>query len=191
MKLCFATNNVHKIQEVKALLGNKFEILSLNDIGFSGDLAEDHQTLEKNSLQKASFIFHNFHVNCFADDSGLEVPSLNFEPGAKSARYAGEQRSDEDNIELLLKNLSASTDRRARFRTIISLILDGQVHQFEGVAEGEIINEKRGKSGFGYDPVFIPVGYTKTFAEIGMEEKNRISHRGKAIEKLIQFLRQL
>ncbi|HYG39224.1 MAG TPA: RdgB/HAM1 family non-canonical purine NTP pyrophosphatase [Cytophagales bacterium] len=190
MKLCFATNNAHKIHEVKALLGNEFEILSLEKIGFKDDLAEDHETLEGNSLQKAEFIYNKFRISCFADDSGLEVPSLNYQPGARSARYAGNQRNDQANNSLLLDNLSNSLDRRARFRTVISLIINDEKHQFEGIVEGEIIKEQRGHSGFGYDPLFVPSGYTQTFAEMTLPEKNSMSHRAKAVEKLIRFLQK-
>lgn len=189
-KLCFATNNSHKVEEVQAVLGNRFELSTLKQIGCNEELPETGNTLEANSLQKASYLFDNYQVNCFADDTGLEVAALNGEPGVYSARYAGEQRSHSDNINLLLKNLSGKTDRSAQFRTVITLIIDGKVEQFEGVVKGEIIETLRGNEGFGYDPIFIPEGFDRTFAEMSMEEKGKISHRGRAFEKLVQFLNQ-
>ncbi len=189
-KLCFATNNSHKVEEVQAVLGNRFELSTLKQIGCNEELPETGNTLEANSLQKASYLFDNYQVNCFADDTGLEVTALNGEPGVYSARYAGEQRSHSDNINLLLKNLSGKTDRSAQFRTVITLIIDGKVEQFEGVVKGEIIETLRGNEGFGYDPIFIPEGFDRTFAEMSMEEKGKISHRGRAFEKLVQFLNQ-
>ena len=189
-KLCFATNNSHKVEEVQAVLGNRFELSTLKQIGCNEELPETGNTLEANSLQKASYLFDNYQVNCFADDTGLEVAALNGEPGVYSARYAGEQRSHSDNINLLLKNLSGKTDRSAQFRTVITLIIDGKVEQFEGVVKGEIIETLRGNEGFGYDPIFIPEGFDRTFAEMSMEEKGIISHRGRAFEKLVQFLNQ-
>ncbi len=189
-KLCFATNNSHKVEEVQAVLGNRFELSTLKQIGCNEELPETGNTLEANSLQKASYLFDNYQVNCFADDTGLEVTALNGEPGVYSARYAGEQRSHSDNINLLLKNLSGKTNRSAQFRTVITLIIDGKVEQFEGVVKGEIIETLRGNEGFGYDPIFIPEGFDRTFAEMSMEEKGKISHRGRAFEKLVQFLNQ-
>ncbi|MDI1323822.1 MAG: non-canonical purine NTP diphosphatase [Algoriphagus sp.] len=188
MKICFATNNSKKIEEVKAALGSNFEIVSLQDIGCHEELPETGNTLNHNAFQKARFVKENYGVDCFADDTGLEVETLNGTPGVYSGRYAGEPRSDERNIDLLLKNLKGKEDRKARFRTVIALILDGKEYDFEGIASGEIIEEKIGGGGFGYDPIFRPDGFSRTFAELTMEEKNEISHRGKAVKALIEFL---
>ncbi|MEA5402226.1 non-canonical purine NTP diphosphatase [Arcicella sp. DC2W] len=188
-KLCFATNNAHKVEEVQAILGEQFELLTLSQIGCQEELPETGNTLEANSLQKAQYLFDHYQVDCFADDSGLEVTALGGEPGVFSARYAGEQRSHADNIALLLKNLSGEKDRSAQFRTVITLILDGKVNQFEGIIKGKIIEELKGSEGFGYDPIFMPEGYEITFAEMSIEEKGEISHRAKAVEKLIEFLK--
>lgn len=208
MKLCFATNNIHKLNEIKALIGFEFEILSLADIGCNESLPEDQETLQGNSLQKAEYIWKNYQVSCFSDDTGLEVDALNGEPGVYAARYAGEHCDFDDNINLLLKNLSGIKDRKARFISVITLILDEKVEQprlsrshrgqnrdftydqFEGIIVGEILTEKKGQKGFGYDPVFKPEGYDVSFAEIEPEEKNKISHRGIAIRKLVDFLRK-
>lgn len=188
MKICFATNNAKKIEEVKVALGSDFEIVSLKDIGCNEELPETGDTLDHNAFQKARFVKENYGVDCFADDTGLEVESLNGEPGVYSGRYAGEPRSDERNIELLLKNLEGKENRKARFRTVIALILEGKEYAFEGIASGEIIEEKIGGGGFGYDPIFKPDSYSRTFAELTMAEKNQISHRGKAVKALIEFL---
>jgi XTP/dITP diphosphohydrolase len=187
-KLCFATNNTHKLEEVQVMLGDNFELSTLGQIGCSDELPETGNTLEANSLQKAKYLFDNYQVDCFADDTGLEVKALDGEPGVYSARYAGEQRSHSDNINLLLKNLSGKIDRSAQFRTFITLIINGKVEQFEGIVKGTIIETLRGNEGFGYDPIFIPEGFDRTFAEMSIEEKGKISHRGRAFEKLIQFL---
>lgn len=189
MELCFATNNAHKIKEVRQLLDNQHRVLSLSDIGCEEELREDQETLEGNSLQKAKYVFDKYHISCFADDTGLEVEALQGAPGVYSARYAGAQRDSNDNMDLLLKNLAQSKNRKARFRTVITLVLQGKVHQFEGIAEGEILNSKRGEQGFGYDPIFLPEGLNKSMAELSAEEKNAISHRGMAVKKLIEFLR--
>lgn len=189
MELCFATNNEHKLREVRQLLGDKHRILSLSDIGCAEELREDQDTLEGNSLQKAKYIFDQYHISCFADDTGLEVEALQGAPGVYSARYAGDQRNDSDNINLLLKNLAPHGNRKARFRTIITLVMQGEVYQFEGIANGEILASKRGERGFGYDPIFMPEGNQKSMAELTAEEKNAISHRGRAIEKLVAFLK--
>lgn len=189
MKICFATNNSKKIQEVKAALGDSIEILSLQDIGCMVELPETGDTLEHNAFEKARYVFENYGVNCFADDTGLEVEALNGAPGVYSGRYAGEPRSDERNIRLLLENLSNHTNRAARFRTVIALIIAGKEYAFEGIAEGTIIQEEIGTGGFGYDPIFKPSGYEVTFAEINIKEKNKISHRGKAVQALIDFLK--
>ncbi|MFC3416358.1 non-canonical purine NTP diphosphatase [Algoriphagus hitonicola] len=190
MKICFATNNAHKIEEVNAALGDKFQIVSLAEIGCHEELPETGDTLEHNAFQKARYVKDNFGVDCFADDTGLEVAALNGAPGVYSGRYAGEPRSDERNIDLLLENLNGIKSREARFRTVIALILEGKEYQFEGIAEGEILENRVGEKGFGYDPVFRPAGYKRTFAELSMDEKNQISHRGKAVKALIEFLTQ-
>lgn len=189
MELCFATNNEHKLREVRQLLGDQHRVLSLSDIGCVEELREDQDTLEGNSLQKAQYIFDRYQVSCFADDTGLEVEALQGAPGVYSARYAGDQRNDNDNIRLLLKNLDKSVNRRARFRTIITLVMQGEVHQFEGIANGEILTSKRGEHGFGYDPIFLPEGHQKSMAELTSAEKNAISHRGRATQKLVAFLK--
>ncbi|UZD21260.1 non-canonical purine NTP diphosphatase [Algoriphagus halophytocola] len=188
MKICFATNNPKKIEEVKAALGSNFEIVSLQDIGCHEELPETGDTLEYNAFQKARYVKENFGVDCFADDTGLEVDALAGEPGVYSGRYAGEPRSDERNIDLLLKKMEGTELRSARFKTVIALLLDGQEYKFEGIAEGEILPERTGQGGFGYDPVFQPKGYSQSFAEISMAAKNSISHRGKAVQQLITFL---
>jgi XTP/dITP diphosphohydrolase len=187
-KLCFATNNAHKLEEIQAILGSNFELLSLNDINCKEELPETGNTLEANSLQKAKYLYDNYCVDCFADDTGLEVHALGGEPGVYSARYAGLQRSHADNINLLLKNLVNKPDRSARFRTVITLIQNGNVTQFEGIVNGTIIEDLKGTEGFGYDPIFIPEGYNKTFAEMSLLEKGEISHRGRAFQKLVEFL---
>ncbi|MBL0272879.1 MAG: RdgB/HAM1 family non-canonical purine NTP pyrophosphatase [Chitinophagaceae bacterium] len=191
MKLIFATNNHHKVEEIRSLLGNKLELITLHEAGIYLDIPEPYPTLEENASGKSRFIFEMTGTNCFSEDTGLEVAALKGEPGVKSARYAGENRSFDDNIEKLLINLSDKPDRSARFRTVISLLIDGSEKQFEGICEGEIIEERRGDQGFGYDPVFIPAGSAKTFAEMDMTEKNQFSHRKKATEKLVAFLNTL
>ena len=187
-KLLFATNNKHKLSEVRAILGNKFEIVGLNEFGHFDELAEDGNTLEENALQKARFIYDKYQINCFSEDSGLEVEALNNAPGIHTAMYAGAQRSAEDNINLLLKNLENQSNRKARFRTVIALILDGNEYLFEGEVPGIISEEPQGIGGFGYDPIFIPERYKHTFAELPADIKNTISHRSKATEKLGSFL---
>jgi XTP/dITP diphosphohydrolase len=187
-KLCFATNNAHKLEEIQAILGDSFELLSLNDIHCKEELPETGNTLEANSLQKAKYLYDNYQVDCFADDTGLEVHALGGEPGVYSARYAGLQRSHADNVNLLLKNLVNKPDRSARFRTVITLIQNGNITQFEGIVNGKIIEDLRGTEGFGYDPIFIPEGYDRTFAEMTLIEKGEISHRGRAFQKLLEFL---
>ena len=189
-ELCFVTHNQNKVREISQILGNSFRILSLNDIGFTDEIPEIHPTLEGNSLEKANTIYQKYHIPSFADDTGLEVFSLDNEPGVYSARYAGPQKNSDDNIALLLKKLKNRKDRRARFRTVITLILpDGPMH-FEGVVAGMIIDQKRGSEGFGYDPVFVPEGQFLTFAQMTLEEKNKISHRGIAFRKLVHYLQQ-
>ena len=191
MKLVFATNNKHKLHELRAILGNTFELLSLQDIGCFDDIPEEQPTLEGNARQKAFYVFDKFGFACFADDTGLEIEALNGEPGVYSARYAGEGKSAEANMEKVLKNMEKINRRNARFRTVISLVINGNEKQFEGIVEGEILREKRGDLGFGYDPIFQPQGYNHTFAEMELDEKNKISHRGRAIQKLVQYLKEL
>ena len=188
-KLVFATNNAHKLEEVAAILGDQVELLSLNDISCQTDIPETAETLEGNALLKSSYIYKNYHLDCFADDTGLEVEALNGAPGVYSARYAGGEGHDaQANMFKLLHELEGKENRKAQFRTAISLILDGKEYLFEGVIKGEIIKEKRGDSGFGYDPVFMPEGYDRTFAELGNDIKNQISHRALAVQKLCEFL---
>ncbi len=188
MKICFATNNPKKLEEVKAALGQEFDIVSLKEIGCEEELPETGETLEHNAFEKARYVYENYQVSCFADDTGLEVEALNGAPGVYSGRYAGEPRSDARNVDLLLENLKDQENRKAQFKTVIALILSGREHKFEGIAKGEIILEKTGKGGFGYDPIFLPEGRNRTFAELSMEEKNAISHRGKAVRKLLAYL---
>lgn len=188
MELIFATNNNHKLEEVQAMTGHDIQLKSLNDIGCEDDIPETGDTFEDNASQKSHFIFERYGLNCFADDSGLEVDALNNEPGVYSARYGG-TRDAEANLQLVLDKLKGSANRTARFRTVISLILDGREYFFEGVAEGSITSSKSGIEGFGYDPIFKPAGYDLTFAEMSGSQKNAISHRAKAMEKLISFLK--
>jgi XTP/dITP diphosphohydrolase len=191
MRLCFATNNKHKVEEVAFAMKNKITILSLDDIGCSEELPETRDTLEGNSLQKAEYVYQHFAIPCFADDTGLEVESLHNAPGVYSARYAGDHKNSQDNIDLLLKNLTGISNRKAQFRTIITLIGLDKIYTFEGIVKGNISHERKGNGGFGYDPVFIPEGFKKSFAEMSLEEKNTMSHRGIAIAKLISFLTNL
>jgi XTP/dITP diphosphohydrolase len=183
-----ATNNRHKLEEIQFALRDRFVLRTLQDIGCHEELAEDQDTIEGNSFQKAVYVHKNYNVDCFADDSGLEVEALNGAPGVISAHYAGPQRSHDDNIELLLKNLSGKSNRRARFKTVITLIWKENVHTFDGIVNGTILTSRRGTNGFGYDPVFLPEGFSKTLAEMTMEEKNQISHRAIAVRKLANFL---
>ena len=205
MKIVFATNNQHKLDEIRSILGDNIEVLSLKDIGCDIDIPETGQTLEENALQKAQYIYDHYHMSVFADDTGLEVEALNGAPGIYSARYASMvdgssvSHDSEANMSCLLKELGENNNRKARFRTVIALILKKdicpcgctsikEIHQFEGIVEGEIIRERRGGEGFGYDPIFQPDGYDKTFAELGMDIKNHISHRARAVQKLAEFL---
>lgn len=190
IEICFVTRNQHKVTEVSQMLGKSFRILSLDEIGFEEDIPEDQPTLEGNSLVKARTIYQKYHLPSFADDTGLEVFALNHEPGVRSARYAGEQQNSQDNIRLLLQNLKNVKDRRARFRTVITLFLHPIPRQFEGIVEGNIAEREAGNNGFGYDPVFIPLGYNKTFAQLPLEEKNKISHRGIAFRNMVNYLQQ-
>ncbi len=188
MKIVFATNNKHKLEEIKEILGKDFEIVSLSEIGCHEDIPETGLTLEENARQKSTYIVEHYHHDCFADDTGLEVNALGGEPGVHSARYAeGTDHDSEANMRKLLSKLEGKTNRKARFRTVISLIIDGKEHQFEGKVEGHIATEKHGTEGFGYDPVFIPEGYDKSFAELGEEIKNQISHRARAVKKLAEY----
>lgn len=188
-KLVFATNNAHKLEEIRAILGDKVEILSLNDIDCHADIPETADTLEGNAELKAAYIYTNYGLDCFADDTGLEVEALNGAPGIYSARYAGGEGHDsEANMKKLLTEMAGKTNRNAQFRTAICLIENGNKHLFEGIVKGRIIEAKRGNSGFGYDPVFIPEGYNKTFAEMGNTEKNKISHRARAVAALCEYL---
>jgi len=190
MKLCFATNNDHKLSEAKDIAGKDFEIVSLQEINCFEELPETSPTLEGNSLQKAQFVFQKYKVPCFADDTGLEVEALSGEPGVFSARYAGEHKNSADNIDLLLKKLGTNLNRRAKFRTVITLLgMEPNPLFFEGTVEGKIIDKCRGTFGFGYDPVFIPHGYTKTYAEMNLQEKSSLSHRAIAVKKLGDYLR--
>jgi len=188
MQLVFATNNKNKIKEIKNLLGNSIELLSLADINCHEDISETADTIAGNALQKAQYVFDKYGYNCFADDTGLEIESLNGEPGIYSARYAGAQRDANDNMDKVLTNLKDQTNRNAHFKTVIALIIAGKESLFEGVAEGEITATKSGAEGFGYDPIFKPLGYTTTFSEMSLDEKNGISHRGKAVRQLSAFL---
>ena len=192
MRLCFATNNKHKLEEANDIIGPGIEIVSLQDIKCDEELAETSDTLQGNSLQKAEYVFGRYKIPCFADDTGLEVEALDGAPGVYSARYAGEHKSSDDNISLLLKNLESKSTRRARFRTVITLLgaENGAVF-FEGVVNGNITKERKGISGFGYDPVFIPDGYEKTYAEMSLQEKSSFSHRAIALKKLEHYLKNL
>lgn len=198
MKLIFATNNPHKLHEIRTLVSDKFQILSLEDAGIRTEIPEDHETLEENALQKARFIYDRTRTGCFADDTGLEVESLDGEPGVFSARYSRmgdmqfpDMEVSEGNIRKLLLKLRDVKEREARFRTVISLIINNQEFKFEGIASGIILRSARGTEGFGYDPIFQPTGSELSFAEMSLLEKNRLSHRGKAVEKLVNFLNQI
>ena len=208
MKIVFATNNQHKLSEIRSILGDSIEVLSLKDIGCDVDIPETGTTLEDNALQKAQYVYDHYHIDCIADDTGLEVDALDGAPGVYSARYASmasqtntarASHDSEANMARLLKELGNNNNRKARFRTVIALIQKKdicpcgcssikEIHKFEGIVEGEIIRERRGGEGFGYDPIFQPAGYDKTFAELGMDIKNRISHRARATQKLCEFL---
>ena len=191
MKLVFATNNEHKLLEIRKLLDDSIELMSLKDIGCDDDIPENQDTLEGNAAEKSFFIYNKYGVNCFADDTGLEIQALNGEPGVYSARYAGEQRNAENNMTLVLDKLSKIKNRKARFRTVISLVIDGHETQFEGVVDGRIMEEKLGKTGFGYDPIFQPEGLNLSFAQMSLDEKNKISHRGRAVQKLVEYLKNI
>ena len=188
MNIIFATNNHHKLEEVQAVLGEGFRLTTPRELGITEDIPEEQDTLEGNASQKARYLYERTGKNCFADDTGLEVAALGGAPGVRSARYAGPGHDSQKNMELLLSNMAGKTDRRARFRTVISLILDGEEYLFEGTVEGTILDTPRGEAGFGYDPVFVPEGYDTTFAEMSAEAKNAISHRGRAVARLAAFL---
>lgn len=202
MKIVFATNNQHKLQEIRDILGSEFEIVSLKDIGCDVDIPETGNTLEENAMQKAQYVYDHYNLSCFADDTGLEVEALNGEPGVHSARYAeGTDHDSEANIAKLLRNLEGKDNRKARFRTVIALIQKQdvcpcgctsikKVNRFEGIVDGSIATEKHGTAGFGYDPIFVPEGYDKSFAELGESIKNGISHRARAVAKLAEYLKQ-
>jgi len=191
MKLVFATNNKHKLREVRQILGDQYEILSLEEIGFHEDIPETEPTIEGNASLKSYHIWNRFKINCFADDTGLEIEALNGEPGVYSARYAGEGCNFEDNINKVLKNLKDKTNRSASFRAIFSLIIDGKELQFEGKVPGIILAEKKGIDGFGYDPIFQPIGYELTYAEMSADLKNKLSHRGESARKMSDYLKSL
>lgn len=188
-KLVFATNNAHKLEEIRAILGDRIEILSLNDINCHADIPETADTLQGNAALKAQYIYENYGLDCFADDTGLEVEALNGAPGIYSARYAGGEGHDsEANMKKLLSEMQDKENRNARFRTVICLIEGGKEHFFEGIVNGSIILERKGGAGFGYDPIFMPDGYSETFAEMGNDEKNKISHRARAVQKLCEYI---
>lgn len=191
MKVVFATNNQHKLKELQAILGKEFELLSLTEIGCNEEIPEEQPTLEGNARQKAFYVYEKFGYSCFADDTGLEIEALNGEPGVYSARYAGDAKNSQANMDKVLKKLITTDNRKARFRTVISLVLEGKENQFDGIVEGKITKEKRGDSGFGYDPIFLPAGYEKTFAEMSLADKNQISHRARAVQKLVEYLKTL
>ena len=191
MKLVFATANANKAEEIARLLPDSFEIVTLKDLEVTDDIPETADTLEGNAHLKAQYVTDNFELPCFADDTGLEISALDNRPGVRSARYAGEHRSDDDNMQKVLSELENQTDRSARFRTVIALHLLEKKLEFEGIVEGEILPEKQGTEGFGYDPIFAPEGRQNSFAEMSMDEKNTISHRGRAIKKLVEYLKTL
>ena len=191
MKLVFATQNENKAKEIQSLLPEYFKIITLKDIRCFDEIPETAETLEGNSLLKASFISETYNLNCFADDTGLEIEALDNRPGVHSARYAGPDKSAAANIDKVLSELEGKTSRNAQFRTLITLILNKSTFSFEGIVRGEIISEKRGENGFGYDPIFVPEGEIRTFAEMSLEEKNKHSHRARAFQKMIEFLNEL
>ena len=190
MQLVFATNNLNKLSELQDLLPSNIELIGLKDIGCNQELPETQNTLEGNAMQKAEFVFEHFGYNCFSDDTGLEIGALKNEPGVYSARYAGRNCSPNDNIQKVLQKLIGRNDRNARFRTVIALIIDGKKSLFEGECEGKITKERKGENGFGYDPIFLPKGVNMTFAQMTKKQKGEISHRGRAIKKLVNFLQK-
>jgi XTP/dITP diphosphohydrolase len=188
MNLVFATNNQHKFIEIRKILNADISLLSLNDIHCVDELPETQHTLEGNAQQKASYVYDNFGYNCFADDTGLEIEALNGRPGVYSARYAGQSKDPAENMDKVIRELRNISNRRARFRTVIALIINEKNHLFEGIVNGQILSEKRGTQGFGYDPIFLPDGYEVSFAQMNLDEKNKISHRGKAVAELVTYL---
>lgn len=191
MELVFATNNQHKLKELQAILGEEFHLLSLQDIGCNEEIPEEQETLEGNASQKSQYIHEKYGYSCFADDTGLEIEALNGEPGVYSARYAGPGKNAGANMKKVLDKLAKINNRKARFRTVISLIINGEEVLFEGIVNGQILKEKRGEEGFGYDPVFNPEGFELSFAEMSLNEKNKISHRGRAVQKLVNYLKEI
>lgn len=191
MKIVFATNNQNKVKEVQAQLGDEIRIESLKAIGCVEEIPEDSDTIEGNAIQKAMYIWENYGVSCFADDTGLIIKALNGEPGVFSARYAGEQKSSEDNMDLVLSKLEKEQDRSAHFQTTIALVINGKLQKFTGIARGQIRKEKSGAEGFGYDPIFEPEGFDVTFSEMSTDEKNKISHRGKAVKQLVEYINKI
>ncbi|MBN2638568.1 MAG: non-canonical purine NTP diphosphatase [Bacteroidales bacterium] len=189
-QLVFATHNDHKLFELKELLSGLYDVVSLNDVGVTEDIPEPGSTLTENASIKSNYVKKKFGLDCFADDTGLEVDALKGAPGVYSARYAGENATYDQNVEKLLNEMTGETDRSARFKTVISLLIEGKEYFFEGVVEGKIIHQRKGKDGFGYDPVFVPQGYEETFAEMSLDQKNQISHRGRAVRKLVSFLKE-
>jgi XTP/dITP diphosphohydrolase len=190
-KLVFATNNDHKLRELRQILPSEFDLLNLNDIGCTDEIPETGTTLEVNAAQKSFFIWNKYGINCFADDTGLEIESLGNEPGVYSARYAGEERSASANMMKVLEKMEGESNRNARFRCVISLVIDGEEKQFEGIVNGKILTKKHGEAGFGYDPIFMPDGYNISFAEMPADDKNQISHRGRAVMKLVDYLKNI
>ena len=190
ISLIFATGNEHKVKEIQEVIGAGIKLLNLSDLGFTGEIPEDHNTIEENAAQKAWFIYNKYHISCFADDTGLEIDALQGEPGVYSARYAGIHCTFEDNMNKVLAALTGIENRNARFRTVIALVENGRLSTFQGEIKGSITREKRGRHGFGYDPIFLPDGFNHTFAEMGPREKNRISHRALAIQKLVNYLKK-
>ena len=188
MKLVFATNNRHKLEEITRMLKDKYEIISLEEIGCREEIPEDYETLQENALEKARYVKEHYGYDCFADDTGLEIEALGNRPGVYSARYAGPAKNSEDNMHKVLGEMKGEENRKARFRTVIALLLGGEEHFFEGIVEGKILEQQQGEIGFGYDPNFCPEGYRQSFAEMPIEQKNQISHRGQAVRKLAEFL---
>lgn len=188
MKLVFATNNRHKLEEITRMLEGKYEIISLEEIGCREEIPEDYETLQENALEKARYVKEHYGYDCFADDTGLEIEALGNRPGVYSARYAGPAKNSEDNMHKVLGEMKGEENRKARFRTVIALLLDGEEHFFEGIVKGKILEGQQGEIGFGYDPIFCPEGYQQSFAEMPMDQKNQISHRGQAVRKLAEFL---
>jgi len=191
MKIVFATQNENKVKEINEILGNQFKVLNLKDINCYDDIPETQPTIEGNASQKSFYVYEKYNVDCFADDTGLEIEFLNGAPGVYSARYSGESHNFEANLQKVLAEMKNAENRKARFKTVISLLINGQETQFEGIVNGTIITEKRGTNGFGYDPIFVPDGYNQTFAELVADEKNKISHRGLAVQKLVKYLKSL